>query len=318
VTGGPVPLVSVLLLTCDGGERLAAVLRAVCRQPAPFPFEIVAVDSESTDTTVERLREAGATVLSVSRANFNHGTTRNFGMEACRGAFVVMLVQDAEPDGTAWLARLVAPLLEDETIAGSYARQVPPGSAGSVPRAYLARYAAGAPAPRLQAIHNRDAFLALTPRQRLEVCTFDNVCSCVRRSAWREHPFPLVPIAEDLAWARDVLLAGHRLAYVPDARVLHLHDRPAGYELKRTYLVHQQLRRLFGLNTVPSLVHLARAVAVSLACHAKWVATSAAPWPRKLAELPRASALGFALPLGQYLGAKSADSGREFLRVQGV
>lgn len=316
--GGEAPLVSVLLLTWNAGPRLPVVLDALVRQEAPFAFEIVAVDSGSTDETVDRLRQAGVRLLSIERAEFNHGTTRNAGVAACRGTFVVMLVQDAEPDGSDWLARLVAPLVEDETLAGSYARQVAPADAGSVPRAYLARYAGAAETPRVQALPGRDAFVALSPSGKLDACTFDNVCSCIRRSAWSAHPFPRAPIAEDLEWARDVMLAGYRLAYVPGARVRHLHDRPAGYELRRTYLVHQQLRRLFGLRTIPSLAHLARAVAVSLASHARWVVASDTPWPRKVAGLPRAAALAFALPLGQYLGGKSAESGRELLRVRGV
>ncbi len=57
-------------------------------------------------------------------------------------------------------------------------------------------------------------FARLSPLERLALCTFDNVCSCIRRSVWRVHPFPEAPIAEDVEWAREVLVAGYRLAYV--------------------------------------------------------------------------------------------------------
>lgn len=315
--GGAPPLVSVLLLTRNAGPRLLVVLDALGRQRAPFAFEVVAVDSGSTDATLDILRRAGTRVTSVTPGDFNHGVTRNLGVATCRGDFVAMLVQDAEPDGDDWLARLVAPLIEDETLAGTYARQLPRDGAGAVPRAYLARYAASAAEPRLQALPGRRAFEALTPRQRLEACTFDNVCSCIRRTAWCAHPFQRVPIAEDVEWARDVLLAGFRIAYVPGARVRHLHDRPASYELRRTRLVHRQLRCLFGLRTIPSLAHLLRAIAVSLAAHARWVAAADASRPRKIAQLPRAAALAVAFPLGQYLGARSADSARGFGRAGG-
>jgi hypothetical protein len=75
---------------------------------------------------------------------------------------------------------------------------------------------------------------------------------------------------------------------------------------------------LFGLATVPSGAHLARAIAVSAAAHARWTLG----WPgsagARLRQLPRALALAVAMPLGQFLGARSADSGREFLRVRGI
>jgi rhamnosyltransferase len=317
MSAGP-PLVSVLLLTRDGGGRLATVLAALASQDTPFEFEVVAVDSESRDGSLDRLRNAGAKVLQIPRAEFNHGTTRNLGIAACRGSIVVLLVQDAEPGSSDWLVRLVEPLLADEGVAGSYGRQVAPPGAGAIARAYHARYPASASEPRIQAIPARDAFLALPPLEQMHACTFDNVCSSVRKSAWSRHPFPRVPIAEDLEWARDVLLDGYRLAYVPAATVRHLHDRPAGYELRRTYLVHQRLRALFGVRTVPSLPHLARAIGVSLASHGRWVAADTAPWTKRVADLPRAAALAVALPLGQYLGAKSVDRGRELLRVEGI
>src|SRR5256885_445805 len=83
------------------------------------------------------------------------------------------------------------------------------------------------------------------------------------RSIWERPPFGSTPIAEDLEWAREVLLAGHRLAYVPRAVVVHSHDRSARYELARTYLLHRRLFELFQLRTIPDVPSLARAVAAS-------------------------------------------------------
>ncbi len=186
------------------------------------------------------------------------------------------------------------------TLAGTYARQVPRPDASPVVHAYLSRYPATGSAPRRQSIASPAEFDALTPGERLAACTFDNVCSCIRREVWERHPFKAAPIAEDLAWAREVMLAGYDLAYVPDAAVVHSHDRSAGYELRRTYLVHQQLRRLFGLATVPTAAHLARAIAVSAVAHARWTLGGPGPTGARLTRLPRALALAVAMPLGQY------------------
>jgi len=317
------PLASVLLLTRNGAATLPRVLAAVRSQEAPFPFELVAVDSGSEDGTVELLRRETDRLIEIRAEDFNHGTTRNVGVEACKAPLVVLLVQDAEPASTGWLARLVEPLAGHETgplcaLAGTYARQVPRPGASAVERAYLSRYPATGSAPRRQSIADRAEFDALTPGGRLAACTFDNVCSCIRRDVWERHPFKAAPIAEDLAWARDVMLAGYDLAYVPDAAVVHSHDRSAGYELRRTYLVHQQLRRLFGLATIPSAAHLARAIAVSGLAHARWTLGGPGRAGARIAALPRALALAVAMPLGQYLGARSADTGREWLKVRGV
>ena len=226
------PSVSILLLSRNGAGTLPRVLAAVRSQVAPFPFEVVAVDSGSEDGTVELLRREADRLIEIRAEDFNHGTTRNVGMEACRAPLVVLLVQDADPASADWLARLVEPLLAGDPLAGTYARQVPRPDASPVVRAYLSRYPATGSAPRRQSIADRLEFDALTPGGRLAVCTFDNVCSCIRRDVWERHPFTAAPIAEDLAWAREVMLAGYDLAYVPGAVVVHSHDRPAGYELR--------------------------------------------------------------------------------------
>src|SRR6185436_9167074 len=109
----------------------------------------------------------------------------------------------------------------------------------------------------------------------------------------RRLPFRPTPIAEDLEWALEVLLAGYKLAYVPDAPVWHSHERPAAYELQRTYLVHQRLQTLFGLSTVPTVGSLVRAVASSLPMHVRLAAGDRPPRTRALL---RGIALAMALP----------------------
>ena len=357
------PLVSVLLLTHNGADTLPGVLAAIKAQNVSFPYELVAVDSGSRDGTTDLLRTRVDRLVDIPEADFDHGTTRNLGIEACRAPFVVLLVQDAEPESPAWLSRLVAPLLAPESVrvgdpatglvacqpqpwrpsaaaapktppdgrqppaslrvehdrfAGTYARQIARPGASAVTRAYLARYAAAATKPRVQSLAGLEALDALSPAERLAACTFDNVCSCIRRAVWQEHPFKATPIGEDLEWAKEVMLAGYQLAYVPEALVVHSHNRPAGYELRRTYLVHQRLRRLFGLATVPSTLHLVRSIAVSAVSHTRWALGAPIGASSKLAQFPRALALAVAFPLGQYLGAKSADAGRELLRARGI
>ena len=160
--------------------------------------------------------------------------------------------------------------------------------------------AAGA-APRIAALPGgRSELASLTPLKRLDRCAFDNVASCVRRSVWQQHAFVSTPIAEDVEWGRNVLLAGHALAFVPDAVVAHSHDRSITYEFARTRALHERLRVLFDVQTIPSVGGLLGAVASSTARHARLEFRRPAQWPR-------AAALAVAWPLAQYLGGRRAD-----------
>ena len=193
----------------------------------------------------------------------------------------------------------------DSCLAGTFARQLPRPDAGALTRHYLARWFAASDAARTVTATGAELD-ALPPLDRLDRCTFDNVCSCIRRSIWRQHPFRETPIGEDVEWARDVLLAGYRIAYVPDAAVVHSHERPASYEFDRTRALHRRLYELFGVQTIPTPFHLARAIASCVVTHARCERSA------------RAMALAFAWPLGQYVGARSAARGSQLRASRGV
>ena len=290
------PTLSVVVLTKDGASTLPALLDGLSRQEISLPTELVVVDSGSTDGTLEIARARADRVITTPAERFNHGLTRNLGIEASRGDLVVLIVQDAVPADQKLLSHLAAPLRADPHVAGSFARQRPRSDASILTQHYLARWIAASDTGRTVQL-DRAQLERLSPTERLERCAFDNVCSCIRRSAWKASPFRETPIAEDLAWAKDVLLAGHRLVFAPDAVVVHSHDRGSGYELSRTRTLHRQLFELFELRTIPSFGALARAVMSSLSLHATLERSNSD-------DLVRALTLAVAWPLGQYLGGR--------------
>jgi rhamnosyltransferase len=310
------PLVSIVIPTRNGGPRVGSVIDAIRGQRGgPVP-ELVIVDSRSTDSSRVRLSREADVFVEIEPGAFNHGTTRNLGVARSSGQLIVMLVQDAVPQGDRWLASLVAPLLRDPSVAGAFARQIPCADASPLTRRQLAGWVAGRGEARDVRIRDRADYDRLAPLARLQACAFDNVCSAIRRSVWVAHPFAEMPIAEDLAWGREVLLAGHAIAYVPDAVVEHSHNRSAWYELKRTCVLHQELHRLFGVRTIPSLRHLARAIGSAALTHHRWQRDDDPRWD--LRGRLQGQALAFAWPLGQYLGGLTAATGRPQWRPAGV
>ena len=309
------PVVSIVVPTFNGGTSLKRLLASIAEQDPRLTREVIAVDSGSTDGTLDVLRAHDVAVERVAPEMFNHGETRNLALSRARGEFAVLMVQDAVPANREWLGELLRPLMRDGSIAGAYARQQPWPEASRLTAHYLATWAAATTEPRTVGPLRRSQFDALSPADRHFTCAFDNVCSCIRLSVWRTHPFRATPIAEDLEWAKEVLTSGHRLAYVPSATVWHSHDRGVRYELERTYLVHQRLQSLFGLSTVPDVSSLLRAICSTLPLHVRLAAAERARPGRAMA---RAAGLAVAWPLGQYLGARSAREGRELLHTRGV
>jgi len=297
--------VSIVIPTRNGAVTLPAVLDALARQRIDVPVETLAIDSASTDGTIALLRRHGVKVLDISSDAFDHGLTRNLGLSLATGDLVVLLVQDAVPASEDWLSNLTAPFDRDPQLAGTFARQEPSPNAGKITRHYHASYLASSPVGRTTTLAS-GAFNELAPEARLDRCTFDNVCSCIRRTVWQRHQFQSTAIGEDVAWAKNVMLAGYRLAYVPEAVVIHSHERSVRYEFWRTVTLHRELYRLFELRTIPSAPLLLRAISSSLALHGRleWNA--------------RSLGLALAWPVAQYVGGLSAARGWPMRRRKGV
>ncbi len=249
--------VALVVPTWNGGPRFLEVLDALARQDLADGFQLVVVDSGSTDGTPQAAERAGALVHRIPNTAFNHGATRNLGISITGGEIVALLTQDALPMDANYLASLVA-AYDDPAVDGAYARQFPRSDCDPLLAERLRQWSAARDTPETKSFAPGDpagaqrAFDALPPLERYLACAFDNVASSVRRSSWERVPFPAASFGEDVAWARATLLAGGTLAFVPDARVEHSHRISMRREFQRIYCDHRNLIELFGLHNVPT------------------------------------------------------------------
>jgi len=283
-------------------------------------YEVIAVDSGSTDGTPEWLEAAGVGVLRVRPEDFGHGKTRNLGLAACQGDLVLLTVQDALPQGPGFLASLIRPFLDDPQLAAVRARQAPPPEAAPAARWRAARTPAGSQARRRYQLAPGEQLAHRPPDRALEYCGLDFVATCLRRDVWRRVALPEVPFAEDRAWARQILERGYAWAHEPEAVVLHAHDRPPGYAFRRRYLEARGRRDLLGPDRRPVGWPPVRAVlgTADLARDAAWFAREAGGPAPGLEQLAAAAADLWAGEAGAALGAVDAWRGREWRYVGAV
>ena len=295
------PLVTVAIPVLNGIHFLPTLLERLRAQRGPFRIEVVASDSGSTDGSRVCLDTQCDKVLHLQSQSFNHGATRNHLIEAGRGELIALLVQDALPQDDRWLDRLTAQLWDDASIVGTFGRQIPRADASPWTRRYLEKWAAGRCGDRRIAL-TAETYGLMSPGERLDACAFDNVSSCLRRSVWRQIPFPVCDIAEDIAWAKSVLLAGHTLSYVSAAVVVHSHDRNGWYEFRRAAMLHRELRRLFDLRLAPTAVDALMGAVASMRQHHQWLLEDGPGSHGWIYDIWRAYSTAVAQPFGQYLG----------------
>ncbi len=216
------PSVSIVIPVLNAARHLPTLLPALRRQAPRPPAEIILVDSGSTDGTADIAAAFdGTRVVTLDR--FTHGRSRNRGAREATGDIVVFVTQDALPKDDTWLARLVAPLGANGIVA-TCSRQEPRPDATPMERFFLLkRFPAEARVWDLKRLDGKVTY---------ERVLFSDVSGAVERRILLEFPYDETLImSEDQQLARDLVRAGHAMAYVPESVVIHSHR----YSLKQTF-----------------------------------------------------------------------------------
>lgn len=251
---------SLVIPTKNGGDLFKRVVGSLQCQTIWKEVEFIIVDSQSDDDTVEIARASGAKCLTVAAADFNHGATRDYAISQTSTNRVVLMVQDATPSDDRLLETLVN-VLDEENVAGVYARQIPYPDADVITKRNLSAHWTGRAIRDTAQIKDISSYVALPPYKRYALCNFDNVCSAIRKDIWENDRFGRINFGEDIDWAERVLKRGYKIVYDPRAAVIHSHDRPLSYEYKRTYVCHRKLYNQFQLAVVPTRYAVLHALA---------------------------------------------------------
>jgi rhamnosyltransferase len=280
-------------------------LRAVRAQRGSFELvEILAVDSGSSDGSLEALEAAGARVIRVPPEEFGHGRTRNLAAREACGDIVAFLTQDATPADDSWLAALIAPLDADPLLAGVWSRHLARSDCHPMERRTIEEFPLFAgPAVRVAAARG-NADYAEHPELFV---WFSNNAAAFPRSVLLRWPFPDVEFAEDQAWARLVLEAGFRTALANESRILHSHAYSAWTNLQRNFDHAQAMVGDLGRVDDLSLTACVRAaVSETRRDVAFWAQRSGRAAPRVAAGLaPRALAYHLGAFGGRWLGSRA-------------
>lgn len=110
-------LISVVILTKNAGPAFRETLDQIYAQQLNGVFELVIVDSGSTDGTVEMIKQYPARLYTIRSDEFNFGRTRDYGFSLARGEFIVTISQDVVPCDETWLQQLTIPFKGNERIA---------------------------------------------------------------------------------------------------------------------------------------------------------------------------------------------------------
>jgi rhamnosyltransferase len=197
----------VTVLTKNPGHEFRATLDAVFRQKYSAPFEVVIVDSGSTDGTLDLARQYPVSVRTIPPAAFNFGRTRDYVFSLTTGEFIVAISQDVVPAGHSWLENLVEPFIDPDVALVQGSETVP---ADGDPFYWVGSF-----------YFTRECQRWKASRDGVGV-SFVN-CA-IRRSVWEENRLPEIEMMEDKVFQAMLNARGRRIFQQPLAMVFHAHS----------------------------------------------------------------------------------------------
>src|SRR3990170_1534047 len=220
--------VSIVIPVCNGGEHLARLLAAIRKQKKGVDTEIIVIDSGSTDNTVEVARAFGCKVTEIPNAEFNHGATRQLGLDKAEGEFIVFTVQDALPTDDFWLYTMVRRLIDNPELAVASVKQFVNSDADLYSKwTNDSLYGAyGLTEDTESFLKDPGAFPLLPHNIKRRFSFVDNVCACYRGDIIRRFGFHRTLIGEDIDVGVRLVRAGAHIGFLRSTGVYHWHSNP--------------------------------------------------------------------------------------------
>jgi rhamnosyltransferase len=211
----------------NGGEKFCHLLEQLACQSVQID-ELLVIDSSSDDKSVLKAKEFGARAIVIPRRKFDHGATRAIAAREARGDFLLYFTQDAVPKDRDFVKKLLAPLLQDDTIALSYGRQLPNNNATVFARAL-----------RLFNYPEQSEIREFSDKKKVGLKTVfvSNSCAVYRKTSLQEIGWFAEGLifGEDTCAAGQLLKKGYKIAYVAEAAVFHSHNYSIAEEFNRYF-----------------------------------------------------------------------------------
>ncbi len=219
--------VSIIIPTYKPDSNYSKMLQVLYNQT--YPVEKIVVMNTGKEYYNEDIypKLDKLEVHHITKKQFDHGGTRNIGVQLTNSDIILFLTQDAMPKGSNFVENMMK-AFDDKSVAAVYGRQLPAKDCGVI-EAFTRSF--NYPA--------ESSVKAISDLKRLGIKTFfcSNVCAAYRRDIYEKiGGFPLKTIFnEDMIFTGRLVKAGYKVAYRADAMVIHSHNYSGIQQFHRNF-----------------------------------------------------------------------------------
>lgn len=198
--------VSIVIRAFNEEKHIEKLLTGILDQKTSFKYEIILVDSGSTDATVDIGMNFDTKIIHINPESFSFGFSLNKGIEQTKGEFCVIISAHCYPKNKDWLEYLIKPF-KDESIALVYGRQT-----GNQITKYSEKQI-------FEKWFSKDG-------EGIQNSLFcNNANAAIRKNLWVKYKYnENLTGLEDIDWAKTAISKGYYLYYATDAVVVHVHE----------------------------------------------------------------------------------------------
>lgn len=237
--------VEIVIPTLNAERSIEGLLKSI-REQKGIIAKVIIIDSDSNDKTIYIARRFGCEIIRINRLAFNHGGTRQVGVDSSEGDILVFLTQDVILVNELTIRKLLECFNEID-VGCAYGRQLPKKDANIW--AAHAREFNYSNKSKLKCISDIDCL-------GIKTAFISNSFAAYRKKALEDvGGFPNdVILSEDTYVAAKMLLKGWKNYYCAESLVYHSHNYTIKEEIKRYFdlgVFHTRnkwIRRKFGKN----------------------------------------------------------------------
>lgn len=220
---------TIFIPTYNGETHLKDIFIAIFKQKVDFKYEVLVIDSGSTDGTIDIIKHYEAKhdnirFIQIDNSEYGHGKTRDYAARIAKGEIVVYISHDAVPSHNRWLYEIVKPFELNDKIVGVMGKQLPR------PKCFpLLKYEIKAVFRNFgpdfgTTLFYKDDFVK--KKSTYDLISFYSDSNSAGRRSYLTGMFPYkhVDYAEDQLLGRDIIDGGYLKAYAPRASVVHSND----------------------------------------------------------------------------------------------